>query len=290
MRYLTITRHKSFVACAATDHVYIADPQSTEITIAGVPCRKLGVLKNGQQQTFLIGDEVQQIFLISGKLTRNLFYSTLMIPAGQENVALSGKHHFVLGSNPFRFDGIPPTPQQKALEKKQARKGIAILIVAVVLGWMVGGFIGRQLFSPDKPKAKTFTKEDFSITLTDEFEEATLDGFYAAYESPSAAVFTLRESKFFFGDISLEEYVQLVFKANGQIGMKANSHRNMLWFSYEKVVDGRNMYYMAFCCEGEDAFWLVQFVTPSTNKDDYTETFLKWAESIRVEATEKEFL
>lgn len=55
MRNLTIKRTKSFVACAARMKVYIEDPAAGDTTICGVVCRKLGDLKNGASETFLIG-------------------------------------------------------------------------------------------------------------------------------------------------------------------------------------------------------------------------------------------
>ena len=71
MRDLTIKRHKSFVGCLAKFKVYIEDPASRELTIAGVPCRKLGELKNGQEQTFQIGTEETRLFVISDKFSKD---------------------------------------------------------------------------------------------------------------------------------------------------------------------------------------------------------------------------
>lgn len=52
MRNLIIKRNKTFVGCATKLKVYIEDSASSEITINGVSCRKLGTIRNGEEQSF----------------------------------------------------------------------------------------------------------------------------------------------------------------------------------------------------------------------------------------------
>ena len=47
MRNLTIRRVKSFVASLAAMNVYIEDPMANDLVINGIPCRKLGWIKDG---------------------------------------------------------------------------------------------------------------------------------------------------------------------------------------------------------------------------------------------------
>ena len=56
MRNLTIKRNKTFVACLAKMKVYIEDASANDLTINGIPCRKLGDLKNGEEKNFSIGE------------------------------------------------------------------------------------------------------------------------------------------------------------------------------------------------------------------------------------------
>ena len=105
MRNLTITRRKSFVGCAMKDKVYIRDALAQELTINGVPCRKIGEIKNGETKTFQIEDGEQQVFLIADKVSKDYCNAAITIPERQEDISLSGTHKFVFGSNPFRFDG-----------------------------------------------------------------------------------------------------------------------------------------------------------------------------------------
>ena len=52
MRNLTITRRKSYVGCIMKDQVFIRDEQAGEITIDGVPCRKIGDIKTAKPRPF----------------------------------------------------------------------------------------------------------------------------------------------------------------------------------------------------------------------------------------------
>lgn len=283
MRNLTITRRKSFVGCAMKDQVYIRDAQAQEITIDGVPCRKIGDIKNGESKTFQIEEGEQQVFLIVDKISKDHCNATVTIPEGQEDIVLSGIHKFVFGSNPFRFDGVQQSEEQLAKQKKNNQKGAVIMVAAIVLGaaiglFLPGGFLSTEIVSP-----KTFTKEEFQITLTDAFEPTEEAGFFAFYRSKSVMVFTLREDKELFGDITVEEYGDLVLEANNRTGIKTNQGDGFIWFEYTDTPEEQEIYYLAVCSRSKDAFWIVNFATPASNRDQYKETFLNWAKSIKID-------
>ena len=282
MRNLTITRRKSYVGCAMKDQVYIRDEQAPELTIEGVPCRKIGSIKNGETKTFQIGEGQQQIFLIADKLSKDHCNATVTIPEGQEDVVLSGKHAFVFGSNPFRFDGIQQTEAQLAKQKKNNRKGAMITIVGAVLGVIIGVLLTRGLLGTESASPKTFTKEDFQITLTEEFKATEEAGFFSSYESKTVIIFTVREEKEIFGDITLKEYGELVLQANGKTGIQMNQEEGFIWFEYTDTPGEQDIYYLAVCYQGEDAFWVVNFATPATNRGKYKDTFFDWAKTIKV--------
>ncbi|MBR4863685.1 MAG: hypothetical protein IKU07_03850 [Oscillospiraceae bacterium] len=279
MRNLTITRNKSFVGCAMKDQVYVQDDLAPELTISGVPCRKIGEIKNGETKTFQIGEGELQVFLIADKLSKDYCHGTVTVPQGQEDVSYSGKHAYTFGSNPFRFDGVIYTEEQLAEQKKQARKGSIITVIAVVVGLIVGS-LASGAFHTASPK--TFTKDDFQITLTDEFSSVGVDGFYAAYQSKSVLLFAQREAKADLDEMTLAEYGALVCELNEMTDADMHQGSDFYWFSFTKTVDGEDVYYVAVCCEGTDAFWIVNFATPVSNRDTYHDTFLEWAESIAV--------
>ena len=280
MRNLTITRRKSYVGCAMKDKVYIRDALAQELTINGVPCRKIGEIKNGETKTFQIEDGEQQVFLIADKVSKDYCNAAITIPEGQEDVSLSGAHKFVLGSNPFRFDGVQQSVEELTKQKRNGRKGMAIMIAAIIFGAVAGFLFTSGLF---KDSPKTFTEGEFQITLTDAFEPAEEAGYYALYRSKTAMVFTVREAKMLFDDITLEEYGELVLTANNRIGLQMKQGEGFIWFDYTDTPDGQETYYLAVCCESEDAFWIVNFATPASNREKYKEEFLDWARSIKID-------
>ena len=146
MRNLTIKRTKTFVACLAKMKVYIEDHSSSEITINDVPCRKLGELKNGEEKTFEIGDEAARVFVIADSLSKNYCNDFYELPDGHEDIVLSGKNCFNLASgNAFRFDN---NDSQAALanRKRGTGQGVVVMIVAIVVGAILGFVISMSLF------------------------------------------------------------------------------------------------------------------------------------------------
>lgn len=282
MRSLTITRRKSFVGCAMKDQVYIRDEQAQEITIEGVPCRKIGDIKNGESKTFQIGDSEQQIFLIVDKISKEHCNASFTIPEGPEDVCLSGIHKFVFGSNPFCFDGVQQSEEELLKQKKKNRKGAVIMIVAIIIGITIGLFLPGGFFGAETASPKIFTKDDFQITLTDAFEPLEQSDFFAFYQSKTAMVFSLREEENLFGDITLEEYGDLVLQANGKTSIKMSRDDNFIWFEYTDTPEEQEIYYLAVCCRSDDAFWIVNFATPANNQNKYRDKFLDWAKTIKV--------
>ena len=282
MRNLTITRRKSFVGCAMKDQVYIRDALAQEITIDGVPCRKIGDIKNGESKTFQIDEGEQQIFLIVDKISKDHCNASITVPEGQDDIALSGIHKFVFGSNPFRFDGVQQSEEQLAKQKKNNRRGMVIMAVSIVLGIVIGLLLTRGLFDTVSASPKSFTKDEFQITLTDAFTPTEEAGFFSFYRSSSVIVFSLREEKALFGNITIEEYGELVLAANGRTGCTMNQDAGFIWFEYTDTPEEQEIYYLAVCCQSEDAFWIVNFATPTANRDQHQETFLNWARSIKL--------
>ena len=75
------------------------------------------------------------------------------------------------------------TEAQLAKQKRNNRKGVVITIVAAILGAVVGYLVTGGLFNGENTAPKTFTKEDFQITLTEEFKATEEAGFFSSYES-----------------------------------------------------------------------------------------------------------
>ena len=278
MRNLVITRNKSFVACLTAMKVYIEDPASPEMTISGIPCRLLGKIKNGEQKVFTVDEEAHRIFVIPGQMSKSITCDSYPLPAGTEDVYLTGKNHYnPIAGNPFYFDGNTD-PVALATRKKGKRIGAVIIVCAALAGLAVGFFLNWK----PAPKEKVFTCDDMQITLTDEFAETEYFGFKTVYKSPATAVFVLKES---FSDypilrnLTLEEYCQAVIEANKRTAA-VETEDGLTYFEYEATIDGEECHYFSVVYRTEDAFWLVQFATKSQNLSKLRPTFIKWAQSV----------
>ena len=138
MRKLTIKRNKTFVACLAKMKVYIEDPSSTDLVINDIPCRKLGVLKNGEEKTFEIGDGPAKVFVIADKMSKNFCNEFYQLSAGTQDVYLTGKNKFNPASgNAFRFDNND-SEEAKVNREKGKATGTIILIASIVVGIVIG--------------------------------------------------------------------------------------------------------------------------------------------------------
>lgn len=284
MRYLTIQRNKSFVACLMRLKVYIEDPNSSEIKIQGVPCRKIGEIKNGEQQSFMIGDEKLRIYVIGDKLSKNYCVDFYEVPEGTDNIFISGSCKYnPLNGNAFRFDGIP-TEEMKYRRKKANRKGIFVFIMSVVIGIAIAlALILLPLFAT--PEEKVFTKGNVSITLNEDFKEEFHNGFDAVYSSGEIAVFVIEEK--FNGDeafeaMTLDEYCDAVIEANGKD--TETKHKNDLtYYEYDGVSDQNYKFrYLAFTFKADDGFYLVQFAVQEEMYSLYEEDIFAYAKSVSI--------
>ena len=104
MRMLTIKRNKSFAGFLGKVQVYIADANG-ELEIGGQLCCKLGDLKNGEEKTFTIDNTETTVYVIGDASTKDFCVDHKAIPAGTEEIRLTGKLHLdPQRGNPFVFD------------------------------------------------------------------------------------------------------------------------------------------------------------------------------------------
>lgn len=284
MRYLTVRREKSFVGCFAKDHVYIEDPYYGDTTIGGVRCRKLGDLKNGTEQTFTIGDEAVRVYVIADKLSKGFCNDFFLVPAGNFNVLLVGKHEYnpVVG-NPFRFYGND-NPEALANRKRGTRVGVIVLIAVVVVGFAVG-FLSVLL---EEPQPETFTANGMTITLTDDFTEIDLDEFDAAWESWDVAVVVLEEPFDTLTEVmddpataTVREFAELHRDSNGKTA-QIETRDGLTRYCYEwtDTDSGTTYRYYTYLYKSDDAFWMVQFWLDAEDAAEYQDVIPQWAQSV----------
>ena len=288
MRNLTIKREKSFVGSLAKMKVYIEDPTSNEISINDIPCRKIGDLKNGEEKTFQIDEQEVKIYVIADKLTKNYCNEFYQLSAGQEDIFLSGKNKFnPANGNAFRFDNNESN-ENIVNRKHGTRKGLLILIAAIIVGTVFGYSITSNLFSNKTPESKVFSSNGMTITLTDEFVKTDVENYTVAYGSKNVAVFALKEAFALadgFQDYTLEQYGDLVLQNNNLSSSKIEDKEGLTGFEYEFTnPDTKDTYkYFSFVYKSNDAFWLVQFATLTENVDECSSKIIEWAKTISFE-------
>jgi len=287
MRKLTVKRTKTFVAFLATLNVYIEDAVAPDLTIGGVPCRKLGPIKNGEEVTFEIEDSSVRVYVIADKLSRNWCNDFYILPEGSEDVTLTGacKYSPTTG-NAFRFDN---NDTYEAFEnRRQAkRKGTKILIISVIIGIVIGFLIGfiSDFLDDSEPVPENFYAEEMTLTLTDEFIEVDVAQYTASYATEDVAVFVLREDFSLMADLSsytLEGYMDLTIKANNFSPSDIEKLADPLGFAYEYTNPETNdtYRYFAYVYKSDEAFWLVQFATLAEDVDEYESIITEWASSV----------
>lgn len=285
MRNVTIRRAKSFAACLGKVKVYVEDPTASELTINGIPCRKLGDLKNGEEKTFQVSERAAKIFAIGDKISRNIWNECYQLPEGQEDIVLCGQNKFnPARGNPFLFDHND-SPENAANRKRGTRIGIVILIVAVALGAVLGFTLTTALFSQRDAQPKVFSDAGMTVTLTNEFKKATAEGYTTAYDSKNVAVFALKESFSSapgMADMTLAQYANLVLQANGYTSSQVHTADGLTWFEFDftNTQTNEKYHYFAYMYKANDAFWLVQFATLSENVQTYKADIAGWAKSV----------
>ena len=290
MRNLTVKREKTFVGSISKVKLYVPDEEKGELTIQGVSCRLLGELKNGEEKTFAIETGETVLYAIADKLSKDYCNDSYCIPAGEEDLHISGKCQFSLGNNTFCFAG-QDTLEKQQKRKKNGRKGLLIFILCAALGGIAGSFIGKVITGQilqRPPAEKVFQAEEMRITLTEEFEAFQEERFTATFASKQVGVLVLKEPfSLAYGskDLTVEEYGHLVISANGITGTKLCTEGGLCYFEFQRAnpEDNRVYSYFAAVYKSENAFWLVQLSTQVAQYKNLRDTLEAWARTVTFE-------
>lgn len=285
MRNLTIKRTKSFVASLAGMRVFIEDIDGDTV-IENVTCRKLGTLKNGEEKSFLIDEREAKVFVIADSLSKGFCNDYYQIPAGDEDISLSGKNLFNPATgNAFRFDNNN-SADVAASRRKGENKGVVVLIVSLIIGAIVGLGISNGIIRSLDSRPKDFSEQEMTVTLTREFGEFAAEGFTVSYSSEDVVVFALREDFSLaegLGDFTLDDYAALVMYNNGIEGAELKNVDGIPYFEYDTDFEDETYSYAIFMYKASDAFWLFQFATHDEDYDKLKLDILGWASSVRFE-------
>ncbi len=285
MRNLTITRRSTFVGCAASLKVWIEDNELGTMEIGGVKCRMLGKIKNGDTRTFPIDEASRRVYVIADKLSKNYCNEFKTIPAGEEDVILTGRPHWnPLNGNAFQFDGIPE-PEVLANRKKNRVKGGIVLAVAVVVGFAIGFILSGGILDPE-PEPQDFTYRNMTITLTEDFEKSTISGDVdAAYLSHDVGVNIIHESIAGYPELAgttPEDYAEILILANDwPASAKPITEDGLTYVTYQDTAeDGDVIRYYIYTYTTEDICCGVQFYVYENNADEYRDDITAWAKSV----------
>jgi len=283
MRKLTVKRNKSFVGCLNKAKIYIEDSASKELIINNVPCKKLGDLKNNEKKTFEIGNEEAKVFVVSDKIFKNISNDCYQLYRGEEDVFLSGQNRFNISTgNAFEFDNGNLTVLPNGRKKKSM---LPILIVSIIIGAIVGFAVSYSFNSDKKVEPKDFQYDGLNITLTNEFTEVDAEGRTVCYDSKRVAVLVLKEEFSLaegFGDLTLEEYADILKKENDMSSSKLKETDGLLCFEYDynNAEVNKTFRYFSYLYKSDDAFWVVQFATQTEYVEELSPKINEWAKSV----------
>lgn len=284
MRNLVIKREKAYAACLAKMKVYIEDPMSDELIIENNRFRKLGTLKNGEEKSFIIGEDECRIVVIADKLSKNYCNEFCKIPAGDNDVHLSGKNTLSPATgNAFRFNGVNDLEVFQN-RNKALKKGMKILPISIIFGVIFGFLLTSLILINGLKKPKVFEKEGMTITLNNQFQEVSDADLTACYDSKDVAVFALKED-FSQNEVlrtySLEQYVNLAISVNN-IDSKLQKIDDLTYFEYQSEnTETKDIYhYCVFVYKTSDSFWTVQFATKEEDYNDKKQDIIDWNKDI----------
>ena len=287
MRNLIIKREKSFVGFLSKARVYIQDELAGDTKINGDKCYKLGELKNGDEKSFVIGDEETKIYVIQEKFSRNICNEVCYIPSGTEDIYLMGECKYnPLGGNNFRFHGMSD-PRVLANRKKTKRKLAVFFLLCAIIGFILG-FIGNYdppKYAKDGEPYRFVEEAGVAITLTDAFSEMETDGTVFTYGTNDAVVFGYEE-KFDsfegFEDWSEEEYGKELINVWKMEDVELQNENGLYFFEYEGNNEntGETYCYMVVIYKEYDAFWNITFAIGKSDYETYKPMFFEWAKSV----------
>lgn len=136
--------------------------------------------------------------------------------------------------------------------------------------------------------SKTFTFDELTITLTDDFEEYETEDMDYALLADNIGVAVVKEEFTVLDEYGIEADVFSAYDyavaAQESVGTDGEifSADGYEYFVYDKNVSGMDFTYYSAVFKGSNAFWRVSFYTYSNLFDSLTPSFERWCASIVV--------
>lgn len=163
------------------------------------------------------------------------------------------------------------------------KRYLSILLIVITV------FMLTACGSDEIKNAKTFTEEDFEITLTSSFVKKELSGIKYYYEDTTNGILAIInvESKQLFENAGIDfpndpvSYAEFVVKANG-LGVEVTKEGNYAQFTYNRSVGGTEYSFYAVTFRTGDNCWLVQFRCNANKLNEYKSQFASFAKTVKV--------
>ncbi|MBO4592200.1 MAG: hypothetical protein J5684_06550 [Eubacterium sp.] len=133
---------------------------------------------------------------------------------------------------------------------------------------------------------RTIKNEGMEITLSKDYQKATLANATWYYTSPDGIAMGVRSSKEDIEKSGLEansaqDYAEAYIRANNIPGSpKVNSKDDYLYFEYNRKVSGTDYSYLTCVFDNNDEFWLVNFACYKELYNEYKNDFFESADSV----------
>lgn len=137
------------------------------------------------------------------------------------------------------------------------------------------------------PNPKNFSTTKITITLDESFTQRSAAG-YELYVASEDVSFTAREETMEqlelagYEIISLQDYANEIHALNAAQGVALNQRANYYYFTTSQTANGAKYSYIHCIFEGDNSFWVCQFVFKSKDYNRLSEDVLAWADTIEI--------
>ena len=170
---------------------------------------------------------------------------------------------------------------RKAEGKVALKKGLLVMLIALVIGALLGFGATSIVLNAKGNKEKTFTASEFQITLTEGFSEKLMENVTMAYSSRNMGV-SFRKSAFTSSnkEFSAEQYAVSIMLASGIVS-EVKADGDLTYFATNGTsAGGRRMTSFVYIFKTEKCFWVAEFNVRQNQAGRYEKTIKNYAESI----------
>lgn len=185
---------------------------------------------------------------------------------------------------PEEVDAEPVNVEEKATPtdvKAGLKKGIIVMLLALVVGALIGFSATSIVLAVKNNKEKTFTASEFQITLTESFSEKLMENVTMAYGSHNMSI-SFRKASFTSSNknFTAEQYARSVMLASGIVS-EVKVDGDLTYFAANGTsAGGQRMTSFIYAFKTDECFWIVEFGVRQNRAGRFEKTARKYAESI----------